>query len=505
MKRNTELWSVSGVLLILLLGKFLSLAANQAYLSYFGADNEHLNIFSWALQVPGHLFQSVGTALVSVVIPVYAALRANGKPGEAARFSSNLLGAGALLAALICALGLVLSFFLPGLTEFSDKSYAALCLRLAMPAVLCYGLTYIMQGLLQSHGRYAAAAAVNLPGGLLILAYLALFAGRFGVTGLLVTVLIGLAVQVVMLWLPARRAGISCRLRLDLHDGAIRTAGRRSLPVLLGAFAYQLDLFFCHTLMSRVSPASLSLYLFMQTILTGLVAVLTSAVNSVAYPQLAALAAQGETGAFRTALREKLELLFFLFVPLTAALAVLGKPALRLLSLYGKMTETDLQTEYVFLLSGGACLVFFGWKELADRALFALQTTKTSAQANFLILLLNVPLVLLLTPVLGSAAIPLSWALAIIAASFFLLLALRKRLGRFGGLTGALFKTLLAAAAMCAASFGVLRLLSDRLPDTVAGRLLTVGLPALAGLGVYLGAAFALRTPALMRLRKEKT
>ena len=115
------------------------------------------------------------------------------------------------------------------------------------------------------------------------------------------------------------------------------------------------------------------------------------------------------------------------------------------------------------------------------------------------------PLVLLLTPVLGSAAIPLSWALAIIAASFFLLLALRKRLGRFGGLTGALFKTLLAAAAMCAASFGVLRLLSDRLPDTVAGRLLTVGLPALAGLGVYLGAAFALRTPALMRLRKEKT
>lgn len=504
MKRNIALRPVSGVLLILLLGKCLSLAANQAYLSYFGADNEHLNIFSWALQIPGYLFQSVGTALVSVVIPVYAALRANGKPGEAARFSSNLLGAGVLLAALICALGLGLSFFLPALTEFSDKGYAALCLRLVMPAILCYGLIYIMQGLLQSHGRYAAAAAVNLPGGLLILIYLAFFAGRFGVTGLLLTVLFGLAVQVVMLWIPACRAGISCRLRLNLRDGTLRTAGRRCLPVLLGAFAYQLDLFVCHTLMSRFSPASLSLYLFMQTILTGLVAVLTSAVNSVAYPQLAALAAQGKTDAFRTALREKLELLFFLFVPLTAALAVLGKPALRLLSLYGKMTEADLQTEYVFLLSGGVCLVFFGWKELADRALFALQTTKISARASLLILLLNVPLAPLLCPVLGAAAIPLSWALAITAASLFLLYTLRKRLGGFGGLTEALLKTLLAAAVMCAASYGMLRLLSGSLPDTVAGRLLTAGLPALAGLAVYLGAAFALRTPLLVRLRKEQ-
>ena len=168
MTKKGELRAAGGVLLLLLLGKCLSLAANQAYLSFYGADNERLNIFSWAMQIPGYLFQSAGTALVSVVIPVYASLRATNRRAEAERFVSDLLGVCLLFSGLLCVLGLGLSFVLPRLTGFSDRAYAALCLRLVMPAALCYGLIYILQGVLQSEGHFGAAAAVNLPGGILI-------------------------------------------------------------------------------------------------------------------------------------------------------------------------------------------------------------------------------------------------------------------------------------------------------------------------------------------------
>ena len=56
-------------MILMLVGKLLSLLANQVYLSYFGADNEQLNIFSWVLQIPNYLFQSLGTGLSSTVIP----------------------------------------------------------------------------------------------------------------------------------------------------------------------------------------------------------------------------------------------------------------------------------------------------------------------------------------------------------------------------------------------------------------------------------------------------
>lgn len=500
MTKKGELRTAGGVLLLLLLGKCLSLAANQAYLSFFGADNERLNIFSWALQIPGYLFQSAGTALVSVVIPVYTSLRATGRRAEAERFASNLLGMCLLFSGLLFALGLGLSCFLPQLTGFSDQTYAALCLRLVMPAVLCYGLIYILQGVLQSEGRFAAAAAVNLPGGILTLAYLLLCGRRFGVTGLLVTTVAGLALQVGMLVVPARRAGFRWRPSGIFRDEALRAALRRCLPVFFGALAYQLDLFCNHTMLAGAAPETVSLYQFVQSVVVGLVTVLTAAVNAVAFPELSALAARGERERYRAALCNKLETIVFFLLPLTVGLIVLGRPALRLLAARGRLTERDIAVEYGFLLASGACMAFLGMKEIADRALFALHTTKPSALANGLILLLNLPLAWLLrkVPALGACAIPLSWSAAVTAGALALLLCLRRRLGAFG-LMPALLKTLLASALLGAAAWGADRLLAGRM-----GSLGALLLSALAGAAVFFLAAALLRIPAMLRLRRTE-
>ena len=58
MKKSNQLRSIGSVMILMLVGKLLSLLANQVYLSYFGADNEQLNIFSWVLQIPNYLFQT---------------------------------------------------------------------------------------------------------------------------------------------------------------------------------------------------------------------------------------------------------------------------------------------------------------------------------------------------------------------------------------------------------------------------------------------------------------
>ena len=40
MKQHNPLRAIGSVMVLMLLGKLLSLLANQVYLSYFGADNE---------------------------------------------------------------------------------------------------------------------------------------------------------------------------------------------------------------------------------------------------------------------------------------------------------------------------------------------------------------------------------------------------------------------------------------------------------------------------------
>lgn len=427
MKKFDGLWATGGVLLLLLLGKCLSFAANQAYLSYFGAQDARLNVFSWAIQVPNYLFQAVGTALVSVAVPVYASMRATGKRDEAGRFASDLLTACAALTLILCAVGLALSGVLPRLTGFADRNYAALCLRIAMPALLCYGIIYILQGVLQTNGRFRTAAAVNLPGGLLILAYLALGAKRFGVTGLAVTVVGGLALQIAMLALPAHRLGLRWRPARFWESAALCAAARRSLPVLFGALAYQFDLFCNHTLLSKLAPSAVSLSQFVQTVVVGAVGVLTAAVNSVAFPELSNLAACGRTETFRKSLRAKLALVGGVLLAAAAAMAALGLPVLRFLARRGQWTAQDVATEYAFLLATAPCAVFLGLKELADRALFALQETRPSAWANALILCVNLPLAWIFGRI-SPLAVPLAWSAGVAAGTVFLLLRLRMRL-----------------------------------------------------------------------------
>lgn len=155
-------------MIIMLVGKLLALVANQVYLSYLDPSSEQLNIYSWAVNIPNNIFQSFGTALASVVIPIFGALLVKGKKKEADRFASNVICVSGAITLVLVAVGMGLSLILPGFTSFEDKSYTAMALRIMMPVMLFYCLCYIYQGVLQSHDRYRSAALVNLPSGIMI-------------------------------------------------------------------------------------------------------------------------------------------------------------------------------------------------------------------------------------------------------------------------------------------------------------------------------------------------
>lgn len=485
MKHTNHLRSISAVMLLMLLGKLLSLLANQAYLSYFGADNEQLNIFSWVLQIPNYLFQSFGAALSSVVIPLYAAMIAGGRREEAHRFGSNILCVSSLFTVLLITVGMALSGVLPQLTDFSDKAYAAMALRVMLPVMLFYAQTNIFQGILQSLGHFLAPALTNLPSGIVILLYLALFADRFGVTGLLVSVVIGLFLQFALLPLPARRAGFRFRPVLDLRDPDLRSAGRRMIPVILGAGAYQLNMFWNSTLMTAVAPDRVSLFQFVQTLILTAVMTLALAITSVKYPALTAHAARSDMMSFREELSATMGGMIFLLTPITVGLACLGQPLLELISLHGRIGPEDIRTEYLFLLAYCPCIVFLGLKEIADRALYSLRVTKVSGWTGALILAVNVVLGYFFstaTP-LGPFGIPLAYSIAIVAGTALLLYKLQQKILFFpAGL-----KATAIRSALCS---GIMGICVTALHRAFSGFFL----PVLAGIGIYFTTAYLLKT-----------
>ena len=496
-------------MVIMLAGKLLSLVANQAYLSYFGASSEQLNIFSWALQIPNYLFQSLGTALASVVIPVFAALCAQGKREEANRFGSNIITVSTALTLVLVAAGMVLSLALPGFTDFQDKGYAGMAIRALMPVMLFYSLTYIYQGMLQSLDHFIAPALVNLPSGIVILLYLWLLADRFGVTGLLAAVVLGLFLQAAILIPPAHRAGFRFRPVFDLKNESIRTAGGMMIPIILGASAYQFNMFFNNTMMTNVAPESVSLFNFVQTLILSSVMTLVLAITSVIYPALTAHAARDDMDGFKDTLSSTMGALIYLLIPITVGLIVLGRPLLTLISLHGRVLPEDITTETAFLVMYCPCIVFLGLKEILDRSFYSLKITRVSAVAGVLIMAANIVLGWLLSKFtsLGASGIPLAYSISATLGTIFLIVRLRDRIGAFGGrIPEVAVKTLLSAVVMGLAVRWVHGALAAALPaDTIPVRLVLVLIPTAAGAALFFLLSFLIRTPPILAFIKKIT
>ena len=498
MKKPNQLRSIGSVMILMLVGKLLSLLANQVYLSYFGADNEQLNIFSWVLQIPNYLFQSLGTGLSSTVIPLFAALLAQKKIKEASRFGSNIICITSLGMVLLIGLGMAASLFLPNLTDFTDKAYATKALMIMMPVMFFYAMTNIYQGILQSMDRHMSAALINLPSGIVILLYIALFADQFGVTGLLWTVVLGLFLQFAILPLPAHRAGFRFRPVIDFKDENIRTVGRMMLPVVLGASAYQFNMFFNNTMMSAVEPESVTLFNFVQTLILSSVMTLVLAITSVKYPALTVCAAKEDMDGFRRELSGTMGGMIYLLTPIAFGLIVLGHPLLELISLHGKVVPENIDTEAAFLTMYSLCIVFLGLKEIADRALYSLRITTVSAWIGVVIMAVNVIFGWILsrmTP-LGAAGIPLGYSIGVIVGTLWLLLRLKKRIVHFGGgLKATSIKSIAGSLIMSLAVIAVHRLLSGIFGSgSIFDRLILVAVPTVTGMIAYFALTYFLKT-----------
>lgn len=497
MKKDNQLRSIGSVMILMLVGKLLSLLANQVYLSYFGADNEQLNIFSWVLQIPNYLFQSLGTGLSSTVIPLFAALLAQQKVKEANRFGSNIICITTLGMVLLIGLGMAISPLLPKLTDFTDKAYATKALLIMMPVMFFYAMTNIYQGILQSLNHHLEAALVNLPSGIVILLYIACFADRFGVTGLLVTVVFGLFLQFAILPLPAHKAGFRFRPLVDFKDPNIRTVGKMMVPVVLGASAYQFNMFFNNTMMSSVEPESVTLFNFVQTLILSSVMTLVLAITSVKYPALTVHAAKEDMMGFRRELSETMGGMIYLLTPIAFGLICLGHPLLELISLHGKVVPENINTEAVFLTMYSLCIVFLGLKEIADRALYSLRITKVSAWIGVVILVVNVffgYILSKLTP-LGAAGIPLGYSIGVIVGTIWLLSRLKKEILYFGGsLKATTVKSIISSVVMSVCVLGVHHVLAGALTSgSIAARLVLVLVPMVVGMGVYFALTYVLK------------
>ncbi len=481
--------SISYVMLIMVFSRILSLVSTQVYMSHFGVKGVEIGVYSYAISVPNIIFNCFGTALSTVVIPIYAGYIVNKQREKAKSFADNIITISFVLSLAFVAIGIALSPLLPMLTQFGkDPAASAFCtkaLMIIMPVMIFYGLNYIFQGMLQSEGHFGWPSFVSVPSSLVVILYVFLLSDKYGVTGLLVATLIGLSMQALILIPPLYKAGYRYKPSFRIKDPDIINAGKMTIPVLLGASSYQLNMFYNVTMIANFE-GMVTLLTFVQNLVLNVVLAFIYSITAVIYPKLTEFAATNRFDEYKQTLNSIINSVLLLLIPITFGLISVSGDLLGLITKWGKIDSDDIHAATLLMIMYSIGITGIGLKEILDRAFYALKNTKISAINGFVIMTINIVLSLVFMRFIGPYGIPLAYSIASLTGAVILVVMLCKKVGGF--LNNTLSTALKSLVSSIVMSICVLLLsshLTAVLDDTILSRVIKLFVPVFVGVVIY--------------------
>ena len=478
--------------------RVLGLVREVVIADLFGASGL-VSAFRIAAQVPTMVYELiVGGLFSAALVPVFSQVaEQKGRAALWALFSR----VASLIAILLSAIVLLLELLAPQVAwlmggGFTPELQAVLVrmIRIVSPAVLLFGLSGVVTGLLYALKRFTfpafGAAVFNL--GTVIAALL--LADRIGAYSLAVGVLVGSVLQ-LLIQTPDLR-GVKISFRLDLrHDPAVRRILALYLPIAAGLLVSQLQIVIDRRLASSTGASSLAWMANATTLIQlahGLVAV---AISQAVLPTLSRQSAAGDMDGFRSTLGQGLRLVLVLIVPATLALLALAQPIISLLFEHGRFTAYDTYWTTWALRLYLLGLVFASIDWPLNFAFYARQNTLTPALVGMFSVGVYLVVALSLVGSLGMRGLVLADSAKHISHAVTMLILASRTIGGLGalGLSRTFMKTLLAGGVMAALMAAVVVWIGPLLNDgDLLGKLAIVTIAAGLGGMAYLFLANAL-------------
>ena len=362
-------------------------------------------------------------------VPSYASELANGKD-QSERFATNVFS---LLIISLFFLVLVIEIFMPlflfliapGFTGDQNKMDLAINLtRITFPFLFFVSLSSFFSAILNSHNRFAAAAAAPVVLNIFLIAVLVygnllgdslVYYLSYGVTIAGITQFFYLYFYVKKFYLP----NFSFKISIDYK---IKNFFSKLLPSIFSSGVTQINILI-GTIIASFQASAVSYLYYADRIYQINLAIAGIAIGTVVLPQLSKLIETENKSEILLIQNKALELSLFLSIPATVALFIASKPIVSALFGYGSFSETSVENSAIALFYFSLGLPAFSLIKVFSSFFFARHDTKTPFYISLISVLLNILISVLFFKKLGFVIIPIatsisSWFNAIILYIF---------------------------------------------------------------------------------------
>ncbi len=446
-----------------LLSRISGLVRDMAFAQIVGAGLM-ADAFFVAFRIPNFLRRIFGEGAFTVTfVPVFTEVHGRA-PDRGAAFLSLMAGRLGLVLVLMSAAGVALApqlvhVLAPGFVDDPVKFDATVdTLRLTFPYLFFISLVAMSAGILNTRGRFAAAAItpVFLNFSLIAAVFWLVPALGNAAIALGLGVLIAGVVQLLFQVPHLRREGLLPRPRLRLRqDGgaagvAVTRLFRLMLPALFGSSIAQINILVNTLLASFLVTGSVSWLYYSDRLMEFPLGVFGIALATAILPGLSRAHAGGDAEGFNRTLNVALRWVWVISLPAAAALAVLSVPLLATMFHYREFGAHDVLMSARALEAYSLGLVGFVFVKVLAPGFFARQNTATPVRVGAVAMAVNVVLSLAMFSWLAHVGLALATSFAaLVNAGLLARLLLRDgTLALQPGMTALVLRVIGASAVM---------------------------------------------------------
>lgn len=320
---------------------------------------------------------------------------------DAKRFAEEsmaVLGTALIVLSVVAILAMpwLMAGLAPGFIEDPAKYQLAVSLsQLAFPYLFCMSVVALLSGVLNSLHRYWAAAAAPIALNVVLItaisgAIIAGYAERAEAGYVLaIAVTIAGVVQLLMLWLAVRRAGLRLALRWPRLTPGVKRLVELGIPGVISGGITQINIVI-GTVIASLQAGAVSFLYYADRLYQLPLGIVGIAIGVVLLPELSRQLSAGDRARALDTQNRSMEFALLLTLPAAVALAIAADPIISVLFERGAFEAADTTATAAALAAFAIGLPAFVLIKVLQPAFFAREDTKTPMRFAVINMAVNV-------------------------------------------------------------------------------------------------------------------
>jgi len=491
--------------LLSILSRVIGLLRDRLLASSFGAGDT-LDAYYAAFKIPDFVFNIlVLGGLASAFIPVFIEWRTRKGENEAWLVTSTVFNSLILLLGGLAVLGIIFANNLVPLVApgFSGEKLALTISlsRVMMLAVVFFGASNVISGVLQSYRRFVAYGLAPVMYNLGIILGILFFVPQWGYIGLGIGVLVGSVLHLAIQLPSVIKLGWVWRLNFNIFNEAVRKIIRLILPRTFGLAVHSFNQIVLTIFASTLIAGSLSSFTLALNLQSFPINVFGLSLAIAAFPIFSQAWVNNKADDLIEHLSYSMRRVLFFVIPLSITFLILRAQIVRVILGAGQFDWTDTINTAQVLGFLALSMIAESLLPLVARAFYALQDTKTPVIVSVVALVVNIVLSVVLIRPFGLIGLALAYVVAGLINFSVLIFILGERLGSLQSakIVSTTLKIMLAAIPAGLIMYGALQVLAPVVNmDTFMGVFIQGVGAGLAGVITYAFLAHALNLPEML-------